>query len=382
MKVKICVVVSAEITVKAFLINHLRCLSTAYDLTVILNTKDVEFLNKLGIDARLIRLPIERKISFFGDCLAFFNLIYIFRTEEYRLIHSFTPKAGLLSALAARISGSPLIIHTFTGQIWANKSGLSKFILKFFDALIAYCTTFTLVDSESQRKYLVEEGIVRPEKSAVLANGSLSGVDIQKFCPDTVMRRKLRDELGIRDTDCVFLFLGRITKDKGVLDLITAFDVHCKNNNDSTLLIVGPDEENLLKDIESFHPNLASKMHIIGYTNTPETYMQCSDVFCLPSYREGFGSVVIEAASVGIPAIGSRIYGITDSIVDGKTGYVHDPKNILEITMLMNQLSSDSRLRETLGNTAMDRAHEEFSQDVVTNALLDFYRINLSGVQS
>jgi glycosyltransferase involved in cell wall biosynthesis len=185
------------------------------------------------------------------------------------------------------------------------------------------------------------------------------------------MRRQVRDAFLIPQNDVVFLFIGRLTRDKGLLELGAAFANLVHKRRDVHLMIVGSDEESI-----QAHPvfkNL-NQVYFPGYTRTPERFMNAADVFCLPSHREGFGSVILEAACVGIPSVASRIYGITDAVIDGKTGILHAPGNVQDLVGGMTKLLENSNLRAALGAEARSRALSEFSEQQITNALADFYR--------
>jgi len=237
---KVVVVTASEMTIKAFLLNHIKALCVDYDVTVIVNTPDPSFLTNLGISASLIQVDIQRKINFYKDIFVLFKLISIFRSNKFHLIYSVTPKAGFLSVLAGFFTARRCRVHTFTGQVWATKTGLSLFILKLVDKIIAKLATHVLSDSESQKEYLIEQHVVDENKINVLASGSISGVDINRFKPDRKSRQNTRKELLINSSDTVILFLGRLSVDKGVMDLIDAFIMLVKNDRPVKLLIVGP----------------------------------------------------------------------------------------------------------------------------------------------
>jgi glycosyltransferase involved in cell wall biosynthesis len=368
---KICFVVTAEIAVRAFLLNHLRALSNFYEITVIVNTNNPNFLEEQGIKAKVIPLAISRNISLISDLICLFKLIKIMKINQFSLIHSITPKAGLLSMLAARLVNIPYRVHTYTGQVWANKKNVKRLILKFADKSYGLLATHLIVDSPSQLKFLLTERVIAKSKSYVFASGSISGVDIERFKPRSEIRMRVRGELNIKANEVFFLFLGRLNHDKGVLDLASAFIQ--VNNKNSKLIFVGPDEDNMQERIATLHKFDSTKVLFVGYTNHPQDFMIAADVLCLPSYREGFGSVIIEAAACGVPAIGSRIYGITDAIDENVTGLMHEAGNISELQIKLEQMATDRNLRETLGKNAYHRAINEFSSELITQAWCDFY---------
>jgi len=377
-KGKICIVVSSEMTVKAFLLDQISALSDKYDVTVVLNTKDKHFLDKLGIKATVLFAGIARNVSLWKDIKALVYLGYLFRKNRFDIVHSVTPKAGLLSMISGFLTRIPIRIHTFTGQVWVTKSGLKKWLLKLMDKLLALLATNVLIDSNSQRAFLVEQGVVSEKKSIVLAKGSVSGVDTKRFSSNHNAWKEIRNDLNISEQDMVILFLGRLNKDKGVLDLSKTFCKLCEMYNNTHLLLVGPDEEKLKSKITEILIQYKNRIHFIDYTNEPEKYMAAADIFCLPSYREGFGTVVIEAACSGIPAIGSRIYGITDAIEENVTGLLFNVGDIDSLLEKMLVFINNPGLRKRMGENAHKRAIRDFPKEMVTAALLKYYEMLLS----
>jgi len=368
---RLCFVTASEMTVRAFLINHIRDASEYYDICVITNTVNPGFLkDDFGINADVLAVRIERSISPWRDIMALFALWRIFRQQRFALVHSVTPKAGLLSAVAGCIARVPNRWHTFTGQVWATRTGFSRLLLKFMDRQNARCTTRSLADSRSQLDFLINEGVVASGKASVLAGGSISGVDTLRFKPDLQARMAVRSEHGIADDVPLCIYLGRLKKDKGILILAEAFAVVQAELPDAVLMYIGPDEELLESELKKLAGTAANNMRFISFTKSPERYLATADLFCLPSYREGFGSVVIEAAACGVPAIGANIYGVSDAIEEGETGLLVQAGSVDELASTMTELLSDSVKRERMGARARERVQQEFTSDVVTKALM------------
>jgi len=293
------------------------------------------------------------------------------RETGFSMIHSVTPKAGLLAQLAGWWCGIELRVHTFTGQVWVTRRGLFRSLLKTIDQLIAKCATHLLADSASQKDFLVAEGVVAMDRVGVLGAGSISGVDVERFRPNSEVRQKLRHELGFADDDVLALFVGRLNRDKGVLDLVSAFVRISERIPKLALLLVGPDEGRLAGEIAQLSAG-NSRLRLLGGTPCPENYMVAADFFCLPSYREGFGSVVIEAAACGIPAMASAIYGLSDAVEDGRSGVLHPPRDILAMALLMERFAVDREWRESLGVYAKYRARTLFASQVLLDAQMAF----------
>ena len=260
-------------------------------------------------------------------------------------------------------------VHWFTGQVWVTQVGFRRRLLKSVDRLLVSCVSDALIDSQSQFDFLINENVLKAEKGVVLGSGSISGVNLNLFKFDAEVKRLYRQKIGLTDDDKVLFFLGRLNRDKGVLDLINSFHHVVSEIDNLHLVLVGPDEQNIEKTL-SDADRLHEKIHFIGSTVQPEKWLSIADVFCLPSYREGFGSSVIEAAAIGLPAITSRIYGLTDAVVEGETGLMHQVANTEEISDAIKNIIEDDALRKYMGENALKRAKESFSQEYVSNLVL------------
>ena len=362
-------------SVKAFLIGHLHALSKFYDLTVITNTSNINFLSDHGINATLLPIKFSREINLFSDFFCLIKLIDIFINNRYSCVHSITPKAGLLAMLAAFFTRIPFRVHSFTGQVWASSSGLKRVVLKYMDKLLGMLTTHNHIDSHSQRNFLIEEGVLNENKSLVFGNGSIAGVDLLKFKANKRLRQSTRKDLSLPEDSTVFIYLGRLVKDKGVLDLACAFSEIV--SLEAYLLFVGPDEGGFAERIKEICASKIKNVRMIGFTTEPNKYLAAADVLCLPSYREGFGNVIIESAAMGIPAIASNIYGITDALINNQTGLLHEAKDIPGIHSKLEQVLKDPLLVKKLAIAAKQRAVKDFDSKVITDEWLRFYHQNL-----
>jgi glycosyltransferase involved in cell wall biosynthesis len=360
------------LALNAFLRPHLERLAASYRITVCVNEDDSEVACRITEQVRLIPFKIVRKINLPADLGALIALIRLFRRERFDLVFSLTPKAGLLAMLAARLAGVPRRVHCFTGQVWATQSGLGRWFLKSLDRLLSLCATRLLADSRSQRHFLIEEGVVAEGKIEVLANGSMAGVDVRRFCPDSKVRREMRLRFGIDEEACCLLYVGRLKRDKGVPDLVEAFKRLQSRFPNLHLLLVGPDEEGL-----DPHLRGVPRLHRVGYSPTVEGYMAAADIFCLPSYREGFGLVLIEAGAAGLPVVASRIYGITDAVIEGENGLLYRPGDIADLSGKLSILIESAPLRRAYGEAGRHRAMTLFSVDTVTEAMADFLHRHL-----
>ena len=305
--------------------------------------------------------------------LHFLLRYFFFFKKRPDLSISFTPKIGFMVALASFAARTPNRIHWFTGQIWANKKSFVRMFYKLIDRLIFSLSHNVLIDSFSQRNFLIMEKIVSPNKSIVLHKGSVGGVDVVKFRFNKQKRIRLRKQYSVSKNTFVFLYLGRINEDKGIAELIEAFQ-KIKKNLDVLLIFVGT-----IEDVKLSHVfKNKKKILYFNYTNRPEDWFSMADILCLPSYREGFGTVVIEAASCGTPALCSKIYGLHDAVIDNKTGFFHKVGSTNDIKKKMLYIIKNRKLVKNYGISARKRILTDFEQSVITKKLLNFIDSNIS----
>ena len=370
---RICITATVPVAIRTFMAAHIRHLSKTHEILLCAHGEPALVADLLEHPmVSYTDTPIERKISLLRDLHALLFLWRHYRKNRPELVFSVMPKAGLLAMLAARLARIPTRMHIFTGQVWATKTGLARAILKRADKMIAHSATHILTDSPSQREFLIQEGIVSPGKITVLANGSICGVDPAVFHPDNEARIRLRDELKIPQDAIVYLYLGRLNRDKGISELARAFARLADRHPDTWLVMVGLDEENLTPEIETTCARCISRVRLPGFTPVPQYFMALSDIFCLPSHREGFGSVIIEAAACLVPTIASRIYGITDAVIEEQTGLLFPAGDEDALLAHMITMRENHTLRNQLANAASARALQEFSSNLVTQAMVNY----------
>lgn len=363
---KICIVVSTPMTVKAFLLKHIEVLSKDYQITVVSNS-NLDIANEYKIKCLSKNIPINRKINFFEDIKSVILLYKFLKKENFNLVLSVSPKAGLISSISSFLARIENRIHFFTGQVWATKRGIFRFILKSVDKLIATLNTNNLIDSPSQKEFLIREKVIKDQKSTVLLQGSISGVDVNKFSFSEEIRLELKNKYKIENSDIVFMFIGRLNTDKGIFDLVRAFDKLLKEYENVKLFLIGPDEENIENQICEF---LKFKNVIrIDYVSNPQEILNIADVLVLPSYREGFGTIVIEAASMGIPCIASDIYGLNDAIVNNETGLLHKVKDVYDMIEKYEYLIENKNKIKEYGVNAKVRVYNNFKDEQLSNEL-------------
>lgn len=368
-----CVILTSPFALNAFLLPQLGALADRYDVTVCVNALDGSVSARLDPRVELIHLDIRRPVSLISDLRALLTLVRLLRARRFDAVQTLTPKGGLLGMIAARITRTPIRIHVFTGQVWATQRGVARWVLKTMDRLLAACATDLLADSPSQARFLEAERVCPPRRVNVLGAGSLGGVDLYRFSPVPGRRDRIRGRLGVPPDAPVFLFLGRLQRDKGVMVLANAFRRLAARYPEPHLIWVGPDEGRLAHHVQRCLPD---RSHLIGPTASPEDYLDASDILVLPSFREGFGTVVIEAAAMGLPTVASRIYGLIDAVSDDETGRLVPVGDEESLLAAMESLL-DATTRGRLGRRARERTRELFSATLMTARWLDFYRVRL-----
>ncbi len=354
-----------------FMLNHITHLSKKYNLFVCCNDP-IKLKRKVPSNVSLININFKRGFSFLHDIKALLIALFYFLKIRPNISISFTPKIGFIVAVVSFITRTPNRIHWFTGQIWANKKGFFKVFFKQIDKLIFLLSKNVLIDSFSQREFLIKEKVVSKNKSNVIYRGSVGGVDTTRFKFSKKKRFNLRNRYSISKNTFVFLYLGRINKDKGINELINAFK-KIEHSKDVLLIIVGSIEDKKLND--TIKKN--KKILYFDYTAKPEDWFSLADILCLPSHREGFGTVVIEAASCGIPALCSNIYGLNDSIVKNKTGFFHAVKSTDDIKKKMLYIINNQQLVKKYGISARKKVLRDFDQNQVTKNFLKHINSNI-----
>lgn len=371
-------------TVPFFIISQLKhqielLVETGASITVITsNEPGLSAIKKIsGVTCVAIEIP--RSIAPWRDLQALVRLWMFLKKYQVDIVHSTTPKAGLLAAIAAIMAGVPVRLHTFTGQPWVSMQGITRRLARLSDRLIGLLNTRCYADSAGQCQFLIKHGGLRREQVSVIGAGSLAGVDLQRFDRKrftTSQQEAMRQSLGIARDTPVLLFVGRITVDKGVRELLRAFAIIKTSICDAHLVFVGgvDTESGVAGAISPGDIERIEDVHLVGYTESPEAYMALADVLCLPSYREGFGTVVIEAAAMGVPTVGTDIYGLSDAIKHGETGLLVPVRNVEALANALQTLIADKSLRTKMGEAARQRAYAQFDAVKVNTQLAHEYR--------
>lgn len=380
-KKKIAFVVAIPRTAQSFLMDHITILQNEYDVHLIANFASVQEkfpFEKVGLKCHHVN--IVRSIKIKADIDAFYELRTLFISEAFDCVHSVTPKAGLLTALAGKMAGVPNRFHIFTGQVWATRKGVMRSILKGMDKIIAKLDTKLLVDGEGQRRFLIKEGVLTKQNSMVPANGSIAGIKLDRYIISEEVRNSERAKFGFSKDDVVYIFLGRLNHDKGIGELYAAFNNLVAEKANAKLLLYGTDEEECDQMVNSIrYPSIIRNKNYFfpGRTSKPFDALQAGDVFVIPTYREGFGVSVLEAQALGLPVITSDAYGVVDASVEGETGVRCKVGDVDSLLASMSYYYDNSEIRIRHGQKGRERVEKLFDNALVSKAWLDIYHENV-----
>lgn len=325
---------------------------------------------------RTISVPMERHISLMKDLKALLAMIKTLRKERPYMIHSMTPKAGLLCMAAGKLTGVPVRIHTFTGLVWPTSTGLKRKILMLTDKLTCACATNIIPEGEGVKNDLIA-GRITKKPLKVLGYGNVMGVDMAHFSRRLELL-KLVEEKNLRDASkFTFLFVGRIVQDKGINELVSAFDRLKKEYENIRLILVGPYEDGLDPIAEISREIIANNPAIEAVGKKMEddllAYYCVADCFVMPSYREGFPNTVLEAGAMGLPSIVTDINGSREIIVQGENGVIVPSKDADALFHAMKAMIDDSEDRQRMAANSRRMVAERFEQSFVRKCLYDYY---------
>ncbi|MEW5676319.1 glycosyltransferase family 4 protein [Flavobacterium enshiense] len=370
-------VTTIPLSLEKLLENQLRFMNSHYEVIAVSSEK--ERLQRFGEDQqiRTFSIGMTRKITPFKDLLSLWEMYVFLKKEKPFIVHTHTPKAGIVGMLAARLAGVPNRLHTVAGLPLLEARGLKRSLLNSIEKLTYGSATKVYPNSLGLRQIIESLDFCQPEKLHVIGNGSSNGIDTRYFDPALFSeeeKSKTRAELGISENNFVYVFIGRLVTDKGINELVEAF--FRLHNSNSKLLLVGPLETDLDPLHETTLEEIARNPNIVttGYQTDVRRYLSVSDVLVFPSYREGFPNVVMQAGAMGLPSIVSNINGCNEIIVPGANGIIIPVKDTEALFEAMKQIQEDDALRNTVKTNARMMIKERFEQHVVWEALLTEYK--------
>ena len=325
---------------------------------------------------RVLAVPMERHISLIKDGKSLVSIYRILRKEKPDMIHSMTPKAGLVSMVAAWLARVPVRVHTFTGLVFPTCRGIKRRILMTTDRITCACATHIIPEGEGVKNDLIKNGITK-KPMRVLGYGNVRGVDMDYYSRRNGVL-EIMESLRLKDPNLFsFLFVGRVVRDKGVNELVSAFAQLHQKCPETRLLLVGPYED-ALDPIEDSTRNSINEGEGIIYAGEKKgeellAYYAAADCFVLPSYREGFPNTVLEAGAMGLPSIVTDINGSREIIIEGENGMIVPPQDSYALQMAMQRAVEDKESLAIMASNARTMVGDRFEQGFVRKCLYDFY---------
>ena len=351
----------------------LRRLANTYDVVAVSTPDDElrEMAQREGI--RVIGVPMRRPIAPLSDIVSLWRLIRVFRRERPTMVHSITPKAGLLSMIAAWICRVPVRLHTFTGLVFPTATGLKQRILMLTDRITCACATHIVPEGEGVKADLINYNITR-KPLQVLGYGNVRGIDLNHYrrSPEVMTAAQ-----SISRSDVfTFVFVGRVVRDKGINELVEAFVRLHQAIPATRLILVGRFEDNL--DPVSGKTKQAIErcdaIEAVGSQSDVRPWLAAADALVFPSYREGFPNVVIEAGALDLPSIVTDINGSREIIVHGKNGVIVPPRNAQALLQAMTQFVQNPQATQAMAANARKMIASRFEKSFVEQCLIDYYK--------
>ncbi|WP_284651817.1 glycosyltransferase family 4 protein [Flavobacterium terrisoli] len=378
-KPKLIRITTVPLSLDKLLEGQLHFMNSFYDVVAVSSEK--EYLEKVGDKEKVktFHLELTRKITPVKDLIAVIKLFVFLRRERPLIVHTHTPKAGIIGMLAAVLAGVPNRLHTVAGMPLMESTGFKRKMLDFVEKLTYSCATKVYPNSYGLADIIVKNNYCELNKLKVLANGSSNGIDTAHFNPELFSEEQkaaLRKELDIAADDFVFVFVGRIVKDKGINELVEAFGQLSKENTNTKLLLVGDYES----DLDPLTPETLSLINhnksivSVGFQRDVRPYLAVSDALAFPSYREGFPNVVMQAGAMGLPSIVSNINGCNEIIAEGENGLIIPVKNADALFEAMNKILNQTRIKEGLKRKARAMIVNRYEQKLVWQAILAEYQ--------
>ena len=373
MKQKIIRSSTVATSLNTFCRGTLRDLSRLYDVVAV-STPDhelQEIAQREGI--RVIGVPMSRPIAPLRDLVSLWRLIRVFRRERPTMVHSITPKAGLLSMIAAWICRVPVRLHTFTGLVFPTATGLKKRILILTDRITCACATHIVPEGEGVKADLINYNITR-KPLQVLGYGNIRGIDLDHYRRSPEV---MNQALTLRKPNLfTFVFIGRVVRDKGIDELVEAFSLLHSEHPQTRLILVGRAEDNLDPVSPNTRSAIASHPAIeaVGSQSDVRPWLAASDALVFPSYREGFPNVVIEAGALDLPSIVTDINGSREIIVHGQNGIIVPPRNAQALLQAMTQFVQNPQATQAMALKARQMIASRFEKSFVQKCLFDYYK--------
>ncbi len=372
-------ITTVPLSLDKLLEGQLRFMSEFYEVIAVSSEK--EYLERIGQKENVPTFHIEmtRKITPIQDVISVIKMYFFFKKTKPFIVHTHTPKAGIVGMLAAKLAGVPHRLHTVAGLPLLEATGIKRKVLDFVEKLTYSSATKVYPNSKALLDIIQQNNYCEASKLKVIGNGSSNGIDTNYFDKShfsAEQNNTLKNKLGIANSDFVFIFVGRIVADKGINELVAAFSTLQNEITNVKLLLVGPFEQELnplqpetMKEIQT-NSNLIS----VGYQNDVRPYFAISNALVFPSYREGFPNVVMQAGAMNLPSIVSNINGCNEIIIEGENGTIIPVKDENALLNAMKNYAQNDIVIQKHTQNARPLIVSRYEQKVVWDAILKEYR--------
>jgi len=378
-KLKLIRITTVPISLEKALQGQLSFMNRYYEVIGISSGK--EHLGKIrekeGI--RVYNVDMSRKITLIKDLKALIKLYRFIKKEKPFIVHTHTPKAGTLGMITAWMARVPHRLHTIAGLPLLEKTGITRKFLNFVEKITYGCATMVYPNSNGLKEIIIEQRFCSPNKLKVIGKGSSNGIDTTHFDPKLFSlsdREQLREKYNINNNDFVFLFPGRLVTDKGINELVSAFDELCKTYSEVKLLLIGPDEKELdpiHKESIEIIKNNKNIIHLDFQVDIRPFYY-ISDALVFPSYREGFPNAVMEAGAMSLPSIVSDINGCNEIIKQGINGVIIPVKDKVKLQKEMEMFINSKEFLKIMASNARNEIKGKYERTYIWNELLKEYQ--------
>jgi glycosyltransferase involved in cell wall biosynthesis len=388
MKPKLVRITTVPISMNIILKGQLGFMNDYFEVIGI-SSYDEKHLNEVakreGIRIHVVEMP--RTISPIKDLIALWKLIRFFNKEKPTIVHTHTPKAGLLGMFAAYITRVPVRLHTVAGLPLAEVTGIKRQLLNSIEKITYSCSLGVYANSKGLKSTILKYKFCKEEKIKVLGNGSSNGINTSYFSPNYLPnsefeRKKFRKELDIQENEIVFCFVGRIAIEKGIVELLDVFE-ELQKSYTIKLLLIGTFEKHygILSQKVKYRIEHNNSVLYLGRFDDVRPFYSISDVYAFPSYREGFPNSVLEACSMSLPCIVSNINGCNEIIEDSKNGIIISPKDRKSLREAMVRLIINPKFRMELASNARPHIEKFFKREVIWDELLNEYKTHIENIK-
>lgn len=383
-KIKIARITTVPISLRKLLPGQLQFMNQYFDMNAISSSDSHLSIFEKEEGVRVFKVNMIRKPSILKDLVALFNLYATLNRIKPHIVHTHTPKAGLLGMLSSYLIGVKIRIHTVAGIPWINMTGVKRYFYFCIEWFTYKLSTNVLSNSLNQLEFIVSNGLIKREKIDIIGNGSSNGIDLTYYQLNDSINKKgdtIRNKFNIKN-EKVIIFVGRIVKDKGIEVLVNAFELLDQYFGNVKLILVGPYENDLDPISDSVYNKIQTNDKIIsvGYVEDVRPYYAISDILAFPSFREGFPNVLLQAGAMGLPIVASNINGCNEIIEENVNGVLFTAGDHLALYNSIKKVFEDSEYFNKLKINSRVVIKSKYNQLLYWENLKNYYEVRISNL--